>query len=463
MKLPFSPHLLVLLCSGGLFAASGVILVKNHQAETVTPSPAPIAQPAATVYSTAQIDRWVAPIALYPDPLLSQVLMASTYPDSVAQAVRWSQAHPTLKGDPALQAAANQPWDASVKSLVAFPSLMALMGEDPQWVANLGNAFLAQPQDVMDSVQKLRALAQQTGSLQSTPQQTVTTAAKPVVVQHATGGKGPAPQSTTSVIRIEPTNPQVVYVPNYNPGVVYGSWPNAALPPVYLPPPPGVRFADSVVQGLGFGLGVATTYALFSNSGDSMTWQHNPQSPDNRQDASNALAQQVHRPDAPAGLSAAAPTSVNAARDSQRQAAMTQLQQRTNAPAPAAGQTQRQAAMTQLQQHTNAPAPAAGQTQRQAANNRQPVAPRHTASGINSSGKAQPRQDNAHLLAQRPAEQRREPLRQHSDSRIAPMQRAAGLHAQARGSEGRNISGLNNDRRETTGEDRVERRPLRHL
>mgnify|MGYP000031346098 FL=1 len=97
--------------------------------------------------------------------------MASTYPTNVAQAVQWSHDNPLKQGDAAIQAVSGQPWDASVKSLVAFPQLMALMGENPQWVQNLGDAFLAQPQDVMDSVQRLRQLAQQTGSLKSSTEQ----------------------------------------------------------------------------------------------------------------------------------------------------------------------------------------------------------------------------------------------------------------------------------------------------
>jgi hypothetical protein len=95
------------------------------------------------------------------------------------QAVQWSQDNPNEEGDAAVQAVASQPWDPSVKSLVAFPALLAMMGENPPWVENLGNAFLAQPQDVMDSVQRLRAIAQQTGTLKSTPQQKVITATAP--------------------------------------------------------------------------------------------------------------------------------------------------------------------------------------------------------------------------------------------------------------------------------------------
>jgi Protein of unknown function (DUF3300). len=140
MKLPFKPHLLVLLCSAGLFAASGVMLVKSRA--TVPAAPAPVAQqpvvaqsaPVVTpVYSAAQIDQWVAPVALYPDPLLSQILMASTYPSNVIQAAHWSKDNPKMQGDAAIQAVAGQPWDPSVKSLVAFPQLMSLMGENPPW------------------------------------------------------------------------------------------------------------------------------------------------------------------------------------------------------------------------------------------------------------------------------------------------------------------------------------------
>lgn len=188
MKLPFKPHILVLLCSAGLFAASGVMFVKSRATEPA-PAPAPVApqlpdpaaQPAPVAtpaYTAAQIDQWTAPIALYPDALLSQILMASTYPASVIQAAQWSKDNPKMQGDAAIQAVSGQPWDASVKSLVAFPQLMSLMGENPSWVQSLGDAFLAQPKDVMDSVQRLRLLAKQTGTLQSTPQQTVTTVKK---------------------------------------------------------------------------------------------------------------------------------------------------------------------------------------------------------------------------------------------------------------------------------------------
>lgn len=288
MKLPLKPHLLALLCSAGLLAASGVVYVNSRAPETITQPPppvqpapvtqiAPVAVPEVPVaYTAAQIDQGVAPIALYPDALLSQVLMAATYPANVIQAAQWSRDNPKMQGDAAVQAVAGQPWDPSVKSLVAFPQLMSLMGENPPWVQNLGDAFLAQPKDVMDSVQRLRLLAQQTGALQSTPQQTVTTVAKtePPKASTSTSTSTSAPAPT--VIKIESADPQVVYVPTYNPSTVYGTWPNTSYPPVYLPPPPGEQFTDSLVKGLGFSLGVATTYAIFSNIDwdDDDDWDH---------------------------------------------------------------------------------------------------------------------------------------------------------------------------------------------
>lgn len=258
MTLPFKPHVLALICSAGLCAASTGLYIKSRTVEapvepqstqqtapdiTAVTLPATVSAPPVTpavvksAFSTAQIDQWVAPVALYPDSLLSQVLMASTYPANVAQAVQWSHDNPLKQGDAAIQAVSDQPWDASVKSLVAFPQLMALMGENPQWVQNLGDAFLAQPQDVMDSVQRLRQLAQQTGSLKSSTEQKVITTTKKAVPVKQTVTAPVIPSNTvltaspvitepaTTVISIEPANPDVVYIPNYNPTVVYGTGP----------------------------------------------------------------------------------------------------------------------------------------------------------------------------------------------------------------------------------------------
>ncbi len=425
MTLPFKPHVLALICSAGLCAASTGLYIKSRTVEapvepqstqqtapdiTAVTLPATVSAPPVTpavvksAFSTAQIDQWVAPVALYPDSLLSQVLMASTYPANVAQAVQWSHDNPLKQGDAAIQAVSDQPWDASVKSLVAFPQLMALMGENPQWVQNLGDAFLAQPQDVMDSVQRLRQLAQQTGSLKSSTEQKVITTTKkavpvtqtvtaPVIPSNTVSTASPIiTEPATTVISIEPANPDVVYIPNYNPTVVYGNWANTAYPPVYLPPPAGEPFIDSFVRGFGYSMGVATTYALFSSidwddddhdhhhhddddyhhhdgghrdgngwqhNGDNinidvnnfnritgehltdknMAWRHNPNYlPYHDQD----MAKRFHQTDVNGGMSATqlpAPT-----RDSQRQAAASQFQQRTHAAPVITRDTQRQAA-----------------------------------------------------------------------------------------------------------------------
>ena len=427
MTLPFKPHVLALICSAGLCAASTGLYIKSRTVEapvepqstqqtapdiTAVTLPATVSAPPVTpavvksAFSTAQIDQWVAPVALYPDSLLSQVLMASTYPANVAQAVQWSHDNPLKQGDAAIQAVSDQPWDASVKSLVAFPQLMALMGENPQWVQNLGDAFLAQPQDVMDSVQRLRQLAQQTGSLKSSTEQKVITTTKkavpvkqtvtaPVIPSNTVSTASPIiTEPATTVISIEPANPDVVYIPNYNPTVVYGNWANTAYPPVYLPPPAGEPFIDSFVRGFGYSMGVATTYALFSSidwddddhdhhhddddyhhhdgghrdgngwqhNGDNinidvnnfnritgehltdknMAWRHNPNYRNGVPYHDQDMAKRFHQTDVNGGMSATqlpAPT-----RDSQRQAAASQFQQRTHAAPVITRDTQRQAA-----------------------------------------------------------------------------------------------------------------------
>ena len=428
MTLPFKPHVLALICSAGLCAASAGLYIKSRTVEAPVESqstqqtapdisavtlPATVSAPPVTpavvksTFSTAQIDQWVAPVALYPDSLLSQVLMASTYPANVAQAVQWSHDNPLKQGDAAIQAVSGQPWDASVKSLVAFPQLMALMGENPQWVQNLGDAFLAQSQDVMDSVQRLRQLAQQTGSLKSSTEQKIITTTKKVVPVNQPAN-APATQSNTvstsspvvaepapTVITIEPANPDVVYIPNYNPNVVYGSWANTAYPPVYLPPPAGEPFVDSFVRGFGYSMGVATTYALFSSidwddddhdhhhhddddyhhhdgghrdgndwqhNGDNinidvnnfnritgehltdknMAWRHNPNYRNGVTYHDQDMAKRFHQTDVNGGMSATQLPALS--RDSQRQAAASQFQQRTHAAPVITRDTQRQAA-----------------------------------------------------------------------------------------------------------------------
>jgi hypothetical protein len=197
------------------------------------------------VFSKEQLDQMLAPIALYPDSLLSQVLMASTYPADVTEAAKWSKANPSQKGDAAVKAVEGKGWDPAVASLVAFPQALAMMSAKPEWVQTVGDAFLAQPGDVMDSVQRLRAAAQSAGNLKSNEQQKV------IVEQ--------APQT---VIRIEPAQPQVVYVPAYNPTVVYGTWGYPSYPPYYWPTP-GYTFGNALLSGIAFGTGIAITNAIW--------------------------------------------------------------------------------------------------------------------------------------------------------------------------------------------------------
>ena len=200
-------------------------------------------QQQASKLSQAQLEALVAPIALYPDPLVSQVLMASTYPLEVAEASNWLQANKNLKGDALNQALQEQTWDASVKSLVSFPPVLEMMGTQLSWTQKLGDAVLAQQSDAMTAIQALRAKAKQSGALQTNAQQTITTQ-----------GSG-----SQQAIIIQPTNPQVIYVPAYNPTVVYGAWPYPAYPP-YAYSPPGYS-AGSML--LSFGAGMVVGAALW--------------------------------------------------------------------------------------------------------------------------------------------------------------------------------------------------------
>jgi hypothetical protein len=224
---------------------------------------APASNPSQKIFNNQQLDQMLAPVALYPDALLSQILMAATYPGDVADAAAWSAANPKAQGDAAVKQVANQPWDPSVQSLVAFPQVLAQMKSQPEWVQNVGDAFLAQPDDVMASVQRLRAQAQKAGNLKSTDQQKV-------VVEQAPAGSA-APSAT--IIQIEPASPNVVYVPAYNPTVVYGTWAYPAYPPPYWPPPPGYAYpvASGLAAGLAFGAGVAIANSLWGG----FDWGHN--------------------------------------------------------------------------------------------------------------------------------------------------------------------------------------------
>jgi hypothetical protein len=186
-------------------------------------------------FKQEQLDQMLAPIALYPDELLTQMLMASTYPLEIVQAARWTKQNEKLKGDALTEALEKQDWDPSVKSLVNFPEVLSKMNEDLEWTQNLGDAFLEQQKEVMDTIQNLRRKAQEAGNLKDSPQQKVVTEQQTIIIQ--------------------PTNPEVVYVPSYNPSVVYGAWWWPAFPP--FPPFFPMPVAPVLYGGLAFGAGVA--------------------------------------------------------------------------------------------------------------------------------------------------------------------------------------------------------------
>jgi hypothetical protein len=222
-----------------------------------------VASPATaadTKFSQAQIEEMVAPIALYPDDVLSQMLIASTYPLEIVEADRWRDKNPTLQGEALDKALAQFDWDPSVKSLTAFPDVLDRMSNNLDWTKDLGDAFLEQRDEVMDAAQRLRTKAYDAGTLKSTPQQTVVR----------------QPQGGSEVVSIQPTDPQVVYVPTYQPAAVYG--PTYAPPPQPYYPSFWTSPAGVVTTGIiGFGAGVATGALIGSafNWGGHDVYVHN--------------------------------------------------------------------------------------------------------------------------------------------------------------------------------------------
>ena len=208
-------------------------------AQATTEGPAAArAQGDEPAFSEEELEQMLAPIALYPDDLVSQILMASTYPLEIVQADRWVKAHESLKGDAAAKALESESWDPSVKSLVNFPDVLGLLSEKLDWTQDLGDAFIGQQEGVMNTIQKLRAKAKDAGNLDSDKNQNVE-------VEQA---------GSTQVITIESASPDVVYVPVYDPVVVYGTWPYPAYPPYpYYPPAYGA--------GVGIAVGFAWGYA----------------------------------------------------------------------------------------------------------------------------------------------------------------------------------------------------------
>src|SRR5689334_1902695 len=212
----FNRSIIVTIASAAL--SSTVAFAQNQPAPTQAPPPSgtsapPAAQtPADQLLKPEQLQQLVAPIALYPDNLLAQVMMASTYPLEVVEASRWLTTNKKLKGDQLKDAVEKQKWDDSVKGLIATPQVLDMMSNKLSWTKDLGDAFLAQQADVMDAVQALRARAQSNKKLESSKEQKVTTKT----------------EENKQVIVIEPATSSTVYVPYYDPGVVYGSWPYPA-------------------------------------------------------------------------------------------------------------------------------------------------------------------------------------------------------------------------------------------
>lgn len=198
------------------FALAGFASAQDSQAP---PPAAPEPAQSTPLMSPQQLDDLVAPIALYPDPLLGQILAASTYPLEVVEAQQWVLQNRNLSGKALLDAAKHQNWDPSVQALVVLPEVLTRLNQDIRWTTDLGNAYLAQPADVMNAVQSMRARAQANGKLKSTPQEAVTTAT----------------DNGQSAIEIEPTDPQEIYVPDYNPAYIWGPPMGGYYPPLFYP------------------------------------------------------------------------------------------------------------------------------------------------------------------------------------------------------------------------------------
>src|SRR5436309_9108156 len=228
---------LALLSSGpGALAQQAQSQQAQSQVMTTT---TPTTQEAPKLAS-GELDSLVAPIALYPDPLLAQTLAASTYPLEIIQLQQWMDRNKSLQGKALADAVAKQQWDPSVQALVEFPDVVQRMAGNVQWTTDLGNAFLAQQSDVMDAVQRMRAKAQGTGNLKTSAQQVVQTETVP---------------SGKQVITVEPAQPDVVYVPSYDPQVVYGAAPPAY--PYYPYTYPGYVPGTALAWGAGIALGAA--------------------------------------------------------------------------------------------------------------------------------------------------------------------------------------------------------------
>src|SRR6266576_781467 len=232
-------YMLVMVCTFAIVPGDTLAyMTSSHSTQAASP------QDQAAKIPTDQLDSLVAPIALYPDPMLAQTLVASTYPLELIQLQQWLAKNPGLKDKALADAVAKQPWDPSIQALAGLPEVVKRLADDIQWTTDLGNAFLAQQSDVMDAVQRMRKKAQDTGNLKSTEQQKVETK----VIE------------SKSVIVVEQADPQVVYVPSYDPVVVYGP-PVYPYPPIYYPP------AGYYAAGLAISFGVGMMMGAFWSGG----------------------------------------------------------------------------------------------------------------------------------------------------------------------------------------------------
>ena len=222
-----------------------------HARQQAPAPPAAAKSDASAPLTGEQLESLVAPIALYPDPLLAQCLVASTYPLDIVAAQQWLSRNSTLKGDALVAAAEKQPWDPSVQALASLPDALKRLSENIAWTVDLGDAFLAQENEVMDAVQRLRAKAKNAGKLETTEQQVVETK----VVE------------TKTVIEIQPASTEVVYVPSYSPTVIWGPL-YYPYPPIYYPPYYGGYW-------MGFGLGVAVGIGIAGGWGWGCGWGGN--------------------------------------------------------------------------------------------------------------------------------------------------------------------------------------------
>ena len=221
------------------------------RAQQAPSTPAAATEEAAVRIPPDELDSLVAPVALYSDPLLAQVLVAATYPLEIIQLQQWLGKNPGLEGDALAEAVAEQPWDPSIQSMAALPDLVNRLADDIQWVTELGNAFLTNQADVMDAVQRMRAKAKDKGALETNEQQVVSTE----VVE------------TKTVIVVQPADPEIIYVPSYNPTYVYPP-PVYPYPPVYYPPyNPGGAF-------VAFSVGVMWGAAIWGGSCCHCGWGH---------------------------------------------------------------------------------------------------------------------------------------------------------------------------------------------